>query len=324
MKNKIITMLMIGLTCCAYAQQVDYSVVAVPEESGIDFMRITSGNDYVCMPQVKRTAKSLNWYSNRILDISIDGLKLAYLSSRNNNTNIFITEIGKQSSSIQRTNRQNVVDFTYSPDGKYICFTEQRGKSSQVFQTDASNGYVCRQITTAASDYSPIYSSDMKNIFFARQERNGISIWSYDIQNNFLSTYTSGMNPFPLKGKTEYLCTRSNTSGKTEIWRVNFQTGIEECIVSDINRGFSSPTISPDGEWILMVGESIIDAGTMIYRNTDIYVCRIDGSQLSQLTYHAADDISPVWSKDGKFIYFISQRGSSDGTANIWRMTFNL
>lgn len=59
------------------------------------------------------------------------------------------------------------------------------------------------------------------------------------------------------------------------------------------------------------------------YWNTDIYVARTDGTDLSQLTFHAADELSPVWSKDGQYIYFISQRGSSTGTANIWRMTFD-
>ena len=28
-----------------------------------------------------------------------------------------------------------------------------------------------------------------------------------------------------------------------------------------------------------------------------------------QLTYHAADDLSPVWGRDGRYIYFVSQRG---------------
>ena len=60
-----------------------------------------------------------------------------------------------------------------------------------------------------------------------------------------------------------------------------------------------------------------------IYLNTDIFAAKIDGTNLVQLTYHAADDLSPVWSKNGKYIYFISQRGSADGTANIWRMNFN-
>ena len=40
-------------------------------------------------------------------------------------------------------------------------------------------------------------------------------------------------------------------------------------------------------------------------------------------TYHAADDLSPVWSKDGRYIYFVSQRGNKEAKANIWRMTFN-
>ena len=49
----------------------------------------------------------------------------------------------------------------------------------------------------------------------------------------------------------------------------------------------------------------------------------MDGSEMTQLTYHAADDLSPIWSSDGKYIYFISQRGDAEGNANIWRMTFN-
>ena len=50
---------------------------------------------------------------------------------------------------------------------------------------------------------------------------------------------------------------------------------------------------------------------------------RLDGSDFTQLTYHAADDLSPVWSSDGKYIYFISQRGSADAVANIWRLNFD-
>ncbi len=323
-KTILLSVVLCTCYCASIAQKVDYSVVSVPEESGIEFIQITTANDYVCMPQVKRSNRSLTWFTNRILDISKDGFNLAYLSIRNNMTNIFVKELGKQGSSIQRTNRQAVLDFSYSSDGKYICFTEQRGKTSQVFQTDAGNGFVCRQITSGANDYTPIYNTNMKNIFFARQEKNGTSIWSYDLGNNFLSTYTSGMNPYPLPNSTAYLCTRTNANGKTEIWKVNYSTGVEECVVSDVNRGFSTPVLSPDGQWILMVGESVIETPSFSYRNTDIYVCRTDGTHLSQLTYHAGDDLSPVWSKDGRYIYFISQRGSVEGTANIWRMNFNL
>jgi len=164
----------------------------------------------------------------------------------------------------------------------------------------------------------------MSQIYFSRQEVQGLSIWSYNIKDNFLSNISKGMNPCPIKGEDAILCVRPSGDGRNEIWKVNYETGIEECLVSDSRHSYTTPSISPDGKWILFVGSSEIDGGTFLYQNTDIFVCQLDGTNLTQITYHAADDLSPVWSIDGKYIYFISQRGSSTGTANIWRMNFNL
>lgn len=324
MVTKRVFLFVVGAVCSTLllnAQRVDYSVVNVPEESGVDFTRITTDNDNVCMPFVKRASKRINWLSNRILGVSNDGQDLAYLSARNNTTNIFIKDLSRQSSSVQRTNRQAVLDFSYSPDGKYICFSEKQGRLTQIYQTDAKSGYVCRQITSGNEDYSPIYSPDMGQIFFARSEKKGISIWSYSIVNNYLSNYTLGMDPYPVNDNTT-LCTRTNLEGRCEIWRINYGTGVEERLLSDARHSFTTPSVSPDGNWILMTGSSEIATEKSSYWNTDIYVCRIDGTQLQQLTYHAADDLSPVWSKDGKYIYFISQRGSAEARANVWRMPF--
>lgn len=71
-----------------------------------------------------------------------------------------------------------------------------------------------------------------------------------------------------------------------------------------------------------MVGSNKLMNGSEPYYDTDIFACHADGTQLVQLTFHAADDLSPVWSRDGKHIYFISQRGSATATANVWRMDF--
>lgn len=323
MKGLKLQMILLLLAVGASAQRVDYSVVFVPEESGNNITRISTAGDYVCLPLVTRSATGIKWYSNRILGISPDGMQLAYLSERNNSTNIFLTDLGKQGGSVQRTNRQGVQDFTFSPDGKYICFSEVRGKECQIFQTDARSGYVCRQITSGARDYSPIYSIDMKQIFFSREEKKGFSVWSYNIANNFLATYTVGFNPSPIQKESSFFCTRTSATGNCEIWRVNYETGTEECVVSDPSRSFTSPSVSPDGRWLLLAGSTKIDMGTLKYWNTDIYVCHTDGTNLTQLTYHAADDLSPIWSSDGKKVYFISQRGDAEGTANIWCMDFN-
>lgn len=316
------------------AQKVDYSVVSVPEEKGLDLMQITTASDYVCMPEVKRSniplikrlPNNIDWLTSRIIDIAVDGKSIAYLSYRSNTTNVFIKELGKQGGSIKRTNRSNIIDFSYSPDGSLICFSEKRGNTNQIFQTSAVNGYSCRQITSDNQDYSPVYSPDMKRIFFARQEKNSVSIWSYDIQNNFLLNYTNGMNPCPLADSSIFYCSRINTEGRGEIWRINYETGMEESIISDRERSFTSPTLSPNGAWILFVGSSKISVNNdskSTYMNTDIFAVRTDGTDFTQITYHAADDLSPVWSRDGKYIYFISQRGSAEGIANIWRCSFN-
>lgn len=320
-RGLFLTIAIVGSAMTAYSQTVDYSVVSVPEESGLDITQVTSVNDYVCMPIVQRQSNTLNWFANKIIDVSIDGKYIAYLSYRNDKSNIFIKELGKQGGATQRTNRQGVLDFSYSPDGKHICFSENRGTSQQIFITDANAGYVCRQITSANSDYSPIYSIDMQQILFTRVENNGTSIWSYNTSNNYISSYASGMNPCPASNDS-FLCTRVGSNNRSEIWRINYSTGVEECIVSDPERSFTTPVISPDGEWVLFVGESIINGGKVSYRNTDIYVCKRDGSNMMQITYHAADDLSPTWSREGRYIYFISQRGNAEATANIWRVTF--
>lgn len=322
--KRYIFLILVGFTAEIAAQSVDYSVVSVPQESGCNMQKVTKESDYVCMPIVNRSSRALNWFSNTILAITPDGGSLAYLSSRNNTTNIFIKELSRQGSSMQRTNRQSVIDFSFSPDGKYLCFSERRGNVTNIFQTDAFKGYVCRQITSGDNDYSPVYSRDMKTLFFARMEARSVSLWGYNFDNNYVSSYSKGMNPCPLSDGSSILCTRNNSNGKSEIWRINYITGMEECIVSDAERSFTSPHISPDGQWILCVGESILYNGNAIYRNTDIYVCRNDGTNITQLTHHAADDLSPVWSADGKYIYFISQRGDAAANANVWRMDFNV
>lgn len=304
------------------AQNVDYSVVFVPEESGLELMKITRESDYVCLPPVKRSSKGISWLTNRILAVSPDGNDIAYLSLRNDLTNIFVKSADKQGASRQRTNRAAVVDFAYSPDGKQICFTESKGNSNQLFLTDAVNGYVCKQITSDSQDYAPIYSHDMKNIFFTRMENLGASVWSFDVKDKFLLSYTSGMNPFPVKNENAIYVSRTSNTGNGEIWKINFESGVEECILSDPYRSFYSPMLSPSGDKLLVVGSSVINADKFSFWNTDIYTCDTDGTNLSQLTYHAADDLSPVWSTDGKYIYFISQRGNSEGLANIWRMTY--
>lgn len=320
-KRQILLSAIISSALIGSAQRVDYSVTFVPEESSLDLVKITKESDYVCMPAVNRSRNGVNWLTNRIIAISPSGENLAYLSLRNNTTNIFIKDVNKQGASTQRTNRSAVIDFAYSPDGNKICFSEAKGKTNQIFMTDAKSGYACRLITSGSEDYGPVFSLDMTSILFSRMEKRGAAVWSYDLEHNFLSSYTSGMNPIPSENNNIIFVAR-NSNGKGEIWKVDLNSGVEECIVSDNVSSFYSPQLSPDNKTLVMTGSSKIENEKFTYWNTDIYTCNIDGTNLHQVTYHAADDLSPVWSADGQYIYFISQRGNAEGTANIWRLKY--
>ena len=54
--------------------------------------------------------------------------------------------------------------------------------------------------------------------------------------------------------------------------------------------------------------------------NLDIYTIDTNGENLINLTNHAADDYSPTWSPDGRFVAYVSER---DGNPEIYVMELN-
>jgi TolB protein len=69
-----------------------------------------------------------------------------------------------------------------------------------------------------------------------------------------------------------------------------------------------SPSISPDGKWVIFTSERDGSA--------DIYRIRLDGSGVERLTDDPAYDDQAVLSPDGKTLAFVSSRGT--GRARIW------
>lgn len=180
------------------------------------------------------------------------------------------------------------------------------------------------EVTGNSIDCNPVLSNDGKLLFFTRIDQAGAYVWSYNIETSALTLCSRGYNPCPIgEGSDEYICVRnSSSSGISELWRVNYKQGIETLILSDKNRGFTNPRISPDGQWILCQGNS---KSTITKKNNlDLFVVKPDGTDFIQLTFHPADDCCPVWSVDGKYIYFLSSRATANGAYNIWKMRFDL
>jgi Tol biopolymer transport system component len=309
--------------CPSTKNLIDTSQSYVPEEGGITFEKLTNeDNEQLIVPNITHVESRLQWWANPYFALSKDGQKYAYIGSHNGHNNIFVKSLSARSGSQQRTFSNSAQDVTFSPDGKSICFSQYNYPYNTLFITSAVQGSVVQQVTSGSvRDFGPRYSVDGKLIFFCRAEGNHYSIWSYNVESGIFSNYCYGLTPCPIN-EEEFLCTRQNSMNNFEIWRINYVKGTESLILSQENRSFTTASLSPDGRWILVAANTLRKPG--VPENLDIYVVRLDGSQLTQLTYHHGHDLSPVWSADGKSIYFLSQRGSDKGIYNIWKMNFNL
>lgn len=272
--------------------------------------------------------KSYSWGTPSLLSFSPDGSKIAYLSTLNNQANIMVRNTSSQSTATQRTFR-NVSSFTWAPDNQ-LYFTDQTGSNSYISSVDAIQGSMMKQLTNGnVNDFYPAVSSDGKLVFFTRSDYGGPAVWSLNREDGTLTSCARGFNPCAIPGNNDaFYCARNNSEGRSEIWYVDFVKGEETLIASDINHGFTNPQLSPDGKWIACVGNaeySVADSKReKNIKNLDIFVVKTDGSSLTQLTYHPGTDCSPAWSKDGRSIYFISDRANKDKSPNIWKMVFNM
>ncbi len=80
-------------------------------------------------------------------------------------------------------------------------------------------------------------------------------------------------------------------------------------VLADFPGSNSAPTWSPDGKQVALV---LTRDGS-----SQIYLARVDGSDLRRLTFSDAIDTEPTFSPDGKWLLFTSDRG---GSAQIYRM----
>ncbi len=135
-------------------------------------------------------------------------------------------------------------------------------------------------------DYQPDWSSDQRWVAFARYDHDAIELWSLDLRD----------------GQTRKMTSRG---------AVNLE-----------------PRFSPDGKRLAFVSTS--------YKgHFHIFVGRFDNGLLSdvrQLTpenvsslpryyYSQVDhEISPVWTRDGSEILYVSNRGRIHGTGGFWRI----
>jgi Tol biopolymer transport system component/DNA-binding winged helix-turn-helix (wHTH) protein len=204
---------------------------------------------------------------------------------------------------------------TLSPDGKWIAYVAQeRGDQDIYLQRVGSDAHSNLTKDSAEDDHQPAFSPDGRLIAF-RSERQGGGIFVMTVRGSAVRRVSDfGFDPaWSPDGKdlvvaTEGIVNALSRTSTSVLWRINIATGRKRRIVEG---DAVQPSWSPHGQRIAF-WRTIRNGG-----RRDIATVSAEGGAAIAVTNDAAFDWSPVWSPDGKYLYFSSDRG---GSMNLWRI----
>ncbi len=206
-----------------------------------------------------------------------------------------------------------------SPDGKTVAFSYLGD-----IWTVPSVGGVARPVTMhEAHDLNPVFSPDGKYLAFS-SNRHG----SYDV---FVSsavggrprrlTFDSGhdtVTGWTPDGKgVVFTSTRSTAYPyHAECYVVPFEGGQERKLM--LFEGKEAHLAPAGGKLAFVRGPGLwYRRGYRGSSNDEIWTANADGSSPRKFTAFDGQDGSPMWSPDGKTLYYVSEEGSPRGCANV-------
>ena len=205
-----------------------------------------------------------------------------------------------------------------SPDGNFIIYSKWIQGNGDIFlKRIGGNKVINLTEGSAGDDYQAAFSPDGDLIAF-RSDRDGGGIYVMGATGESVRRLSDfGFNPaWSPDGKKIVVATESisNPYGRisvSELWTIDVTTGEK----SQISKGDAvQPSYSPHGYRIAYWG---LAAGG---GQRDILTIPASGGEPKYVLKDAPLDWDPVWSPDGKYLYFASDRG---GIMNIWRIAID-
>ena len=122
-------------------------------------------------------------------------------------------------------------------------------------------------------------------------------------------------NPVPagLTGTLVFMSDRpasDNPDRRNHIFALDLPSGRISQLTSGRNHHDQHPKWSPDGRRISFVSSR---GG-----NFDLYVMNADGTNVTRVTDHPANDFDPIWMPDGQSLIFSSERDSRSDLYRVW------
>jgi Tol biopolymer transport system component len=219
----------------------------------------------------------------------------------------------------QLTFQSGVESFpSIAPDGKTFIYVSNAAGNDDIYlqRIDGRNAINLTK-DSRADDNEPAFSSDGSLIAF-RSERDGGGIFVMGATGESVRRISDfGFNPSWSPDGKSVVCGTENVvfspqarATNSEVWIIDVASGEKRLLTKEL-RG-AQPVWSPHGYRVAFWGLTI-------GAQRDIFT--IDptkpGSKPKALMNDPPIDWNPVWSLDGRFIYFGSDRG---GTMSLWRI----
>ncbi|HEX3167313.1 MAG TPA: S41 family peptidase [Chitinophagaceae bacterium] len=197
--------------------------------------------------------------------------------------------------------RGNIEDFDVSGDGKKLAFVSR----GELFVSDIEGKFIQQINKGNAERVAEIkWMSDNKTLLFNQTSADGY-------YNLFTVRADSNSTPKQLthdkRNNRSIILNKKRTqavylSGRDEVRLLDLKTLQSKMIVKDEIWAFQSsdPGFSPNDDYVLFTAKRNFEE--------DIFVYNIKENKATNLTNTGVTETGPIWSGDGKYIYFTSQR----------------
>jgi Tol biopolymer transport system component len=254
--------------------------------------------------------------------ISPDGSTLAVsarLPDQTGELRLVDLKIGSERTIAESEN--NNLGPSWSPDGRFIAFNCKLSGNTEICTIDPASRKTVNLTVDPSRDTNATWSPDGHEIIFA-SDRDGNS----EAFSLFRMSATgagqrrvSAKNGYEMEpawgpdGKVYFSGDRiDGTNLGLDIMALDVAAPEKELIIASRRLHDTSAAVSADGTKIAFVSES--DG------NSELYLMNSDGSALVRLTRNQAQDLSPKFSPEGRYLLFSSNRS---GRYAIYRIDLN-